>query len=226
MLAAFVNMLAIIICSVLGLLVKKGLPQRTKNTIMQGMGLMIVIIGAKMAVGADNDVVLVLALAVGGLIGEALHLEEKMNSLAHRIKSLCRISDSGFVDGFVNASLIFCVGAMAIVGSIEAAYGNYDVIFVKSALDGIIAFVLASTLGIGVAFSGVAVLVYQGLITLLAGLAQGILTDVVISYLSAAGGVLIIGIGLTTAEIKRFNTINLLPGVFLAAIFAHLLQIF
>ena len=149
-----------------------------------------------------------------------------MENLGVRVKKLCHVNDSNFVEAFVSASLIFCVGAMAIVGSIEAAYGNYDVIYVKSALDGIIAMVLASTMGIGVAFSGAAVFVYQGAITLLATLAGNVLTDTIISYLSASGGVLIIGIGLTTAGVKNFNTVNLLPGVFLAAAFGGILQLF
>ncbi len=226
MFAAIVNMLAIIACSILGLLFKKVLPEKAQDTLMQGMGLMIIIIGAKMAVGAENDVIIVLALAVGGLIGEALKLDLHMENLGVRVKKLCHVNDSNFVAAFVSASLIFCVGAMAIVGSIEAAYGNYDVIYVKSALDGIIAMVLASTMGIGVAFSGAAVFVYQGAITLLATLAGNVLTDTVISYLSASGGVLIIGIGLTTAGVKNFNTVNLLPGVFLAAAFGGILQLF
>ena len=226
MLAAVVNAFTILLCALLGLFLKRGFSAKTKDTIMQGVGLMIVIIGAKMAVSAENDVVVILALAIGGLLGSMLKLDEKMEKLAFSLKKLCRISDSYFVDGFVNASLIFCVGAMAIIGSIEAAYGNYDVIFVKSALDGIIAVVLSTTMGIGVAFSALAVLIYQGAITLLADLAGNILTEAVISYLSAAGGVLIIGIGLTTAEIKKFNTINLLPGIFLAAIFGGILQMF
>ena len=226
MFAAIVNMLAIIACSILGLLFKKVLPEKAQDTLMQGMGLMIIIIGAKMAVGAENDVVIVLALAVGGLIGETLKLDLHMENLGVRVKKLCRISDDNFVEDFVSASLIFCVGAMAIVGSIEAAYGNYDVIYVKSALDGIIAMVLASTMGIGVAFSGAAVFVYQGAITFLATLAGNVLTDTIISYLSASGGVLIIGIGLTTAGVKNFNTVNLLPGIFLAAAFGGILQLF
>lgn len=226
MFAAIVNMLAIIACSILGLLFKKGLSEKTQDTLMQGMGLMIIIIGAKMAVGAENDVVVVLALALGGLIGEALKLDLHMENLGVKIKNLCRISDGNFVEAFVSASLIFCVGAMAVVGSIEAAYGNYDVIYVKSALDGIIAMVLASAMGMGVAFSGAAVLVYQGAITLLAALASDVFTDTIISYLSAAGGVLIIAIGITTAGIKKFNTVNLLPGVFLAALFGGILQLF
>ena len=226
MFAAIVNMLAIIACSILGLLFKKVLPEKAQDTLMQGMGLMIIIIGAKMAVGAENDVVIVLALAVGGLIGETLKLALYMGNLGVRVKKLCRISDDNFVEDFVSASLIFCVGAMAIVGSIEAAYGNYDVIYVKSALDGIIAMVLASTMGIGVAFSGAAVFVYQGAIALLATLAGNVLTDTIISYLSASGGVLIIGIGITIAGIKKINTVNLLPGIFLAAAFGGILQLF
>ena len=222
MFAAIVNMLAIIACSILGLLFKKVLPEKAQDTLMQGMGLMIIIIGAKMAVGAENDVVIVLALAVGGLIGETLKLALYMGNLGVRVKKLCHVNDSNFVEAFVSASLIFCVGAMAIVGSIEAAYGNYDVIYVKSALDGIIAMVL----GIGVAFSGAAVFVYQGAITLLATLAGNVLTDTIISYLSASGGVLIIGIGITIAGIKKINTVNLLPGIFLAAAFGGILQLF
>ena len=226
MFAAIVNMLAIIACSILGLLFKKVLPEKAQDTLMQGMGLMIIIIGAKMAFGAENDVIIVLALAVGGLIGEALKLDLHMENLGVRVKKLCHVNDSNFVEDFVSASLIFCVGAMAIVGSIEAAYGNYDVIYVKSALDGIIAMVLASTMGIGVAFSGAAVFVYQGAITLLATLAGNVLTDTIISSLSASGGVLIIGIGITIAGIKKINTVNLLPGVFLAAAFGGILQLF
>lgn len=226
MFAAIVNMLAIIACSILGLLFKKVLPEKAQDTLMQGMGLMIIIIGAKMAVGAENDVVIVLALAVGGLIGETLKLDLHMENLGVRVKKLCRISDDNFVEDFVSASLIFCVGAMAIVGSIEAAYGNYDVIYVKSALDGIIAMILTSTMGIGVAFSGAAVFVYQGAITFLATLAGNVLTDTIISYLSASGGVLIIGIGITIAGIKKINTVNLLPGIFLAAAFGGILQLF
>lgn len=226
MFAAIVNMLAIIACSILGLLFKKVLPEKAQDTLMQGMGLMIIIIGAKMAVGAENDVVIVLVLAVGGLIGEALKLDMHMENLGVRVKKLCHVNDSNFVEAFVSASLIFCVGAMAIVGSIEAAYGNYDVIYVKSALDGIIAMVLASTMGIGVAFSGAAVFVYQGAITFLATLAGNVLTDTIISYLSASGGVLIIGIGITIAGIKKINTVNLLPGIFLAAAFGGILQLF
>ena len=219
MFAAIVNMLAIIACSILGLLFKKVLPEKAQDTLMQGMGLMIIIIGAKMAVGAENDVVIVLALAVGGLIGETLKLALYMGNLGVRVKKLCHVNDSNFVEAFVSASLIFCVGAMA-------AYGNYDVIYVKSALDGIIAMVLASTMGIGVAFSGAAVFVYQGAITLLATLAGNVLTDTIISYLSASGGVLIIGIGITIAGIKKINTVNLLPGIFLAAAFGGILQLF
>ena len=118
MLAALVNMLAILICGLLGLLFKKGLSVKAKDTVMQGVGLMIVIIGAKMAVGAENDVIVVISLALGGLIGSALKLDDKMEKLTFSLKRLCRISDSYFVAGFINASLIFCAGAMAVIGSI------------------------------------------------------------------------------------------------------------
>lgn len=217
--ATFVNMLAVILGSLLGLCLKRGIPNQAKDTIMQGMGLATVVIGLKMAVSSDNDIIVIISLIIGAIIGECTHLDQKLNNLGLTIKTKLKVKDSNFVDGFVSASLIFCVGAMAIVGSIEAGLThNYTVIFTKSTLDGIMSIVLASSMGVGVAFSALAILVYQGALTLLAGVLQSVLVDSVITYMTAAGGVLIMGIGLGIANIKDINTINLLPGVFIAGI--------
>lgn len=135
-----------------------------------------------------------------------------------RVKQIAKVDDARFVDGFVSASLLFCVGAMAIVGSFEAGLNqNYSILFTKSVLDGIMAIVLGSTLGIGVAFSAVAVILYQGALTLLADLLSPVLTDLVVSYMSAAGGIMIMAIGITTAGIREINTVNTLPGLLVAA---------
>ena len=217
MLATFVNMLAVIAGSFLGLCLKRGIPNQAKDTIMQGMGLMTIVIGLKMALSSDQDIVIIVSLIIGGVLGEWAHLDQRLNHIGIAIKEKLHVKDSNFVDGFVSASLIFCVGAMAIVGSIEAGLNHdYTVIFTKSTLDGIMSIVLASSMGIGVAFSALAVLIYQGALTLLAGVLQNVLVGEVITYMTAAGGVLIMGIGLGIANIKDINTINLLPGIFIA----------
>lgn len=222
MFATLVNMVAILLGAFLGMGLKRGIPDQVKNTIMQGLGLAIMVIGLKMAVGADNDIVVVISLVIGGILGEWVKLDKKLDNLGALVKKKLKVNDSNFVDGFVSASLIFCVGAMAIVGSIDAGLrGDYTVLFLKSTLDGIVAIVLASSLGVGVACSALMVLVYQGLITLLAVYLQNILVGDVISYMTAVGGILIIGIGMGIANIKQINTINLLPGIFVAVILGY-----
>lgn len=189
---------------------------------MQASGLCILVIGLRMTLASQNDVIVVLGLCTGGIIGYALRLEARTEALAERMKHRVRLNDSDFVHGFVHGTMLYCVGAMAIMGALEAGLkGNFSVLYAKSTIDGIIAVVLGSTMGIGVAFSGLAVLVYQGALTLLAGVLEPVMTDSVVSYLSASGGVLIAGIGLTVAGIKDIRTLNLLPGVFIAAILGY-----
>lgn len=223
MLATIVNMLAVIIGSILGLCLKRGIPNQAKDTIMQGMGLMTIVIGLKMALSSEQDILIILSLIIGGVLGEWARLDQRLNRLGLQIKNKLHVQDNNFVDGFVSASLIFCVGAMAIVGSIEAGLNHdYTVIFTKSTLDGIMSIVLASSMGVGVAFSALVILIYQGALTLLAGILQNILIGNVITYMTAAGGVLIMGIGLGIANIKDINTINLLPGIFIAGLLGWL----
>ena len=215
-----VNAGAIVLGALLGLLLKRGLPTEVRNLVMQVNGLVVMMIGLKMALESPNDVVL--GLSIGALIGTALRLDDRLNHLGMTIKARLRVQDSNFVDGFVSASLIFCIGAMAIVGSFEAGVNhNYDVLFVKATIDGIMSIVLASTLGVGVAFSGAAVFLYQGGLTLLAGVLEPVLTDQVIAYMSSSGGLLIVAIGLSVAGIKEFKTANLLPGMFICGLLGY-----
>ncbi|MBR6756301.1 MAG: DUF554 domain-containing protein [Peptococcaceae bacterium] len=221
MFATIVNMIVIVLGALLGICFKKGIPEQMKNTIMQGMGLAVILIGLQMAMTAENVIIIIISLLLGGILGEWAKLDERLNNLGEVIKTKTHIEDNNFVDGFVNASLIFCIGAMAIIGSIEAGLNqDYDILLAKSTLDGIMAVVLASSLGIGVAFSALAVFIYQGTLTLLAGVLQNVLTEAVISCIAACGGLLIVGIGLSIAEIKKINTINLLPSIFIAALLA------
>lgn len=217
-----VNAGAIVLGALLGLLLKRGLPTEVRNLVMQVNGLVVMMIGLKMALESPNDVVLVVGLSIGALIGTALRLDDRLNHLGMTIKARLRVQDSNFVDGFVSASLIFCIGAMAIVGSFEAGVNhNYDVLFVKATIDGIMSIVLASTLGIGVIFSGAAVFLYQGGLTLLAEVLEPVLTDQVIAYMSSSGGLLIVAIGLSVAGIKEFKTVNLLPGMFICGLLGY-----
>ena len=217
-----VNAGAIVLGALLGLLLKRGLPTEVRNLVMQVNGLVVMMIGLKMALESPNDVVLVVGLSIGALIGTVLRLDDRLNHLGMTIKARLRVQDSNFVDGFVSASLIFCIGAMAIVGSFEAGVNhNYDVLFVKATIDGIMSIVLASTLGIGVIFSGAAILLYQGGLTLLAGVLEPVLTDQVIAYMSSSGGLLIVAIGLSVAGIKEFKTENLLPGMFICGLLGY-----
>lgn len=224
MFATLVNTAAIIIGAIVGMLFKEGIPEGMKDTIMQGMGLAVMLIGLQMALQAENVILVIISLVLGGILGEWWKLDQRLNHLGEAIKQKANIKDGYFVEGFVNASLIFCIGAMAILGSIEAGLNhNYTILLTKSTLDGIMAMVLASSLGIGVAFSAVIVLFYQGSITLLAGVLQGALTEMVINYITATGGLLIMGIGLNIANIKQINTINLLPAVFVVAALAWMM---
>lgn len=227
MLATVVNTIAVVFGALIGFFLKKGLPMEARTLVMEILGLCTIVIGMKMAFSAENDVVVVLSLAIGGLIGFALNLEKRMEGLGVSLKKCVGSQNNDFVEGFVSASLITCVGAMAIVGSFEAGInGNYNVIFVKSVLDMFLAMVLASTYGEGVIFSGLSILVYQGSLTLLSGFLAPVLTPDVITYIGASGGVLIIAIGFTVAGIKAFKSINLLPGIFIAPLLAYVASLF
>lgn len=227
MFATLVNMVAVVFGALVGLFLKKGLPSGARTLVMEVLGLCTIVIGMKMAVTAENDVIVVLSLAIGGLIGFALKLDHHMEQLGVNLKKRVGSQNNDFVEGFVSASLITCVGAMAIVGSFEAGInGNYSVIFVKSVLDMFLAVVLASTYGEGVVFAGLTILIYQGALTLMSGFLAPILTPDVIAYIGASGGVLIIAIGLTVSGIKEFKTINMLPGIFIAPILAQIANLF
>lgn len=223
MIATLVNAVVVVLCALLGNFLQRGFPEKLRTLMMQILGLCVIVVGLRMVLDVSNDMIIVLSVAIGTVIGHFCHLDRHLDNLGIRVKTLAKVDDARFVDGFVSASLLFCVGAMAIVGSFEAGLnGNYSIIFTKAVLDGIMAIVLGSTLGIGVAFSAVAIVVYQGALTLLAGLLSPVLTDLVVSYMSAAGGIMIMAIGVTTAGIKDINTANTLPGLIVAAVIGAL----
>lgn len=219
MLGTIVNSLAIIIGSCLGILFGKALPEKMKKTVIQGIGLAVILIGLSMALGTNKPLVVIASLVIGGILGEWIDIELRLQQLGQLLeKRLAKGGNSGtFTKGFVSSSLMFCVGAMAIMGALESGLkGVHDTLYAKSLLDGISSIVMASSMGLGVLMSAIPVFLYQGGITVSAALLQGILSDPVVAEMSATGGLLIVGIGINILEIKEIKVGNLLPGIFIA----------
>jgi len=209
-----VNTLAIIAGSLIGVVLKGGIPKKYNITVMQAVSLAVILIGLKAAFKTDDLLLVIFSLAIGSVAGELLGIEARLEQLGHWLESRFSKGGSGIAKGFVTASLIYCVGSMAIVGSLESGLsGNHQTLFAKSVLDGIASIILASTLGLGVAFSAVSVFVYQGAITVTAASMKAALIPPVIDQMSAVGGLLIMGIGFNLMEIKKIKVGNMLPAI-------------
>lgn len=219
MLGTIVNSLAILIGGLIGILFGQALPAKMKNTVIQGIGLAVLLIGISMALQTKNPLIVIASLVIGGVIGEWIDIELRLQQVGRWLENLLAKGGKGgnFTKAFVSTSLIYCVGAMAIMGSLESGLkGIHNILYAKAMLDGISAIVFASSMGIGVLASTIPVFLYQGGITVSAGLLQGILSDPVVAEMSATGGLLILGIGLNILEIKEIKVGNLLPGIFIA----------
>jgi uncharacterized membrane protein YqgA involved in biofilm formation len=220
LLGTIVNTLAIIAGSLLGLLFRGGIPEKYSKTVMHAIGLAVVLIGLKTALKTDAILMVILSLAAGSILGELLRIEDRLAGVGSWIGRRLAGGGKGVAEGFVSASLLYCVGAMAIVGSMESGLsGNHQTLFAKSVLDGIGSVVFASTLGIGVLFSAVSVFVYQGLITVGASFLKQFLTPEVVSQMSAVGGLLILAIGIGLLEIKKLKIGNMLPAIFIPLLY-------
>lgn len=220
MIGNIANAFAIIVGSFIGLFLKERFKDNYKDIIMNSIGLAILVIGISSAIETQNMLLVVISLVIGSVLGEWLRIEVKLESLGKFIENKVGKGTSNISNGFVTASLVYCVGAMAIVGSLESGLtGNNQTLFVKSILDGVTAIIFASTLGIGVAFSSVSVFLYQGFITLTASIMEIFLTDLVIKEMSAVGGVLIMGIGVNLLGIKKIKIGNMLPSIFIPIIY-------
>lgn len=224
MIGTIVNTAAIIIGAAFGLLFRKGIPERIRSTIMQGIGLAVLLVGLSMAIKTNNILAVILSLVIGGLAGELLNIEGGLARIGQWLESKIGGTTGEVGRAFVTTSLIYCVGAMAIMGSIEDGLNNNpQILFAKSALDGISAVVFASTMGIGVAFSAIPVLLYQGSITLTASLAKDFLNPAAVAEMTAVGGLLIVGIAMNILGIKEIKVGNLLPAIFFAIPITNLL---
>jgi uncharacterized membrane protein YqgA involved in biofilm formation len=216
---ALVNAGAIILGSALGLALHDRFAERYRRIVFQGLGLCVLLIGLQMALTGKNPLLLIFSILLGGLLGEALSLDRAFERLGNRAKAALKSGNPDFTEGLITSSLIFCIGAMAIVGSFdEGIRGDATVLYTKSILDGFASVALAATYGSGVLFSFIPVLLYQASLTLFAGMFQEHFSPLVISQLTATGGLLIMGIGLTLLDIKRINLSNLLPSLVVAVV--------
>ncbi len=214
----------------MGLLFSKGIPDNYKEIILSAVGLSVVLIGIKSALVSDSLMVIIFSLVIGSLIGEAMRIEKRLGDLGDFLESrvAAKSSDSSsFSRGFVTASLVFCVGSMAIVGSLESGLtGNHQTLFAKSVLDGVTSVIFASTMGLGVMFSSVAVFLYQGMITLTAVFMKNFLVAETIEQMTSVGGMLIVAIGFNMLKITAIRVGNLIPAIFLPLVYFTLRQWF
>ena len=214
MFGTIVNTLTIIVGGFLGTVFNRTLQQRYQSIIFQGMGLFIVALGISMSIKMEHVLISVFSLILGGLAGEILKLDQQMNTLGEWLKRRLKFKSERFTEGFISASLIYCIGAMAVLGAIEEGTGSFpNILLTKSVMDGFSSIAFASALGIGVVFSAAPVAIYQGSITLVVFLFANNIDIAIVNELSAVGGILLVGLGINLLEIKNIKVVNLLPAL-------------
>jgi uncharacterized membrane protein YqgA involved in biofilm formation len=232
MIGTLINVVAVVIGSLLGIFFGARLSDHLKTTIVSGMGLFTTAIGIQMFLKTNNVLVVLGALLAGALLGEWLRIEDRIESLGvwleKRFSGNSEGGSSRFVRGFLSASLLYCTGPMAVLGSIsDGLRGDYLTLSIKSVLDGFISIAFASTLGIGVMFSALPVFIYQGGISLLAAQLNAVLSDAMMNEMTATGGVLLMGIGFSSLlEIKKIRVGNFLPALVIAPLIVYILALF
>ena len=227
-LGTLANCVAIIIGALLGVFCKRGLPEKWQETMMSSIALCILIIGVQMALKTQNIIIVIFSLVLGAIVGEILDIEAAMNRLGQYLGNKLSQGDgsaaAAIAAGFVNASILFCSGAMAILGSIQDGLAaDHTTLFAKATLDGLISLILSANLGIGVILSALSVGIYQGSITLLAGVVGPLVTEPMLVEITASGGIMIMAIGCNMLKISSIRIGNLLPGMLFAAVVTALL---
>ncbi len=225
MLGTLVNALVIALATLVGVALKGGIPEKFRQILVQALGLSVFYIGASSSIGSMQDenahpLLFIMSLVMGTFFGEWVDIEKKLQQFGDWMEEKSKKSDSNLSQGFVTASLLYCVGSMAILGSIESGInGNHSILYAKSVLDGVMSLVLASTLGIGVILSALSVLIYQGTLTLFAAALEPYITTDMMREISTVGGILISVIGLNILEITKIKVGNFLPAIFVPVIF-------
>jgi uncharacterized membrane protein YqgA involved in biofilm formation len=231
MTGTLINVAAIIVGGMLGLFLGRRLSDNLKNTLIASMGLFTTAIGFQMFLKTENPLVVLGAIIIGAILGEWWKIEERTQSLGIWLEKLALGSSAGasshFVRGFLSASVLFCTGPMAVLGSIsDGLRGDYLTLSIKSILDGFISIAFASTLGMGVAFSAIPVLAYQGGISLVASKLDAIISATMMNELTATGGILLMGVGISSIlEIKKIRVGNFLPALAVAPLIVYILSL-
>lgn len=233
MTGTILNVVAVLVGGLIGLIFGSRIPERFKNTVIAGMGLFTGVMGLQMFLKSENQLIVLGAIIIGTLLGEWWRIEDGLQSLGQMLeKRFSTETETGtggsrFVRGFMVASLLFCVGPMTILGSIQDGLtGDYNLLAVKSTLDGFASIAFASTLGIGVLFSSLIILVYQGGISLLAGTLSAIITDPMMNEMTATGGVILVGLAISNLlDMKKIRVGNFLPALAVAPLIVWILDL-
>ncbi len=217
MLGTIVNTLAVAAGGTIGLLLKKGIPQKVTDAVMQGLALCVIFMGISGALEGSKTLAMIVAMALGAVVGTLLDLDGRLNKLGDAIENKMAPGGQGKIaTGFVTASLLYCVGALAIVGSLQSGLtGDHSMLYTKSMLDFISSIVLCASLGVGVILSAVTLFLYQGVITILAQALAPVLTDGVIAEMTCVGSLLIIGMGLNMLGVTKIKIMNYVPAIFI-----------
>ena len=218
---AIVNSVVVVLASAIGLIIGQRIPEKMNLAIMQGIGLVVVSIGISGVVDGDNTLVLILSMVIGIIIGEGIDIHERINNAINKVtKRFSGDKDqSQFTQAFMTATMLFCIGSMAIVGSLESGLtGDNATLYTKSVIDGISAILFSSSLGIGVIFSAIPLLLYQGALVLFAQLLAPLLSAAVILEMTTVGSVLLIGMGLNMLNLTDFKMMNFIPAIFIPII--------
>lgn len=214
MIGTVVNILAIIVGSSLGLFLNTRLPERYVKTFFQVIGLFTIFLGISMALETTHVLHMIMALITGSIVGEALKIQQEIEKLGEKLRVRFKIGNERFTEGLVTAFLLYCIGSLTILGAIEAGLtGDKNLIYIKSIMDGVSSIALASGLGIGVMFSVLPLLIFQGGITILASMFGDFIPQIMITEMSAVGGILLIGMGISILDIKKINVMNMLPAL-------------
>lgn len=210
-----VNGLAVIICGVLGAVIKNRLPKHLCDTIVKGLALCIIYIGIDGALNGQNALITIISITIGAIVGELIDINKHLKRFGDFIQSKVKsMGDSKFSEGFVSVTLLICVGAWAITGAMDAGIrGEHNSFYAKAVVDGVSTLIMATTMGVGTALAGVVLIIYQGGLALLSTLIEPFLTATIVNELTCVGSILIIGIGLNMMGLTKIKVVNILPAV-------------
>jgi len=221
MIGTIINSAAIIAGGLIGLFFHSRLPEKITKIVFQGLGLVTLFIGFSMAIESNNYLIIISSIVIGSIIGEAIDIDKFINIIADKIKTLTKQNNNKFSEGLITAFLLYCIGSMTILGAIEEGLGNEpNLLLAKSVMDGFSSIALAAAMGIGVIFSIIPLIIYQGGLTLLAAYAGDYFSSIIITELTSVGGILLIGLGISILEIKKIKVVNMLPALLVVVILA------